>query len=173
MMRLPWFEYRAPRSVAEAARILEGEGPRAMLLAGGTDLLPNMKRRQQTPDVLVSLRHAEGMKRLTHGHGLRLGGGLTLTEVIRTAAVREHYRGLWQAASQVATAHVRNLGTLGGNLCIDTRCSFYNQNHEWRKAIGFCMKKDGATCWVAVTLGRCSRGATNAGVTRRLPAALT
>jgi len=151
MMRLPWFQFRSPRTVAEAARVLAAEGPRAMLIAGGTDLLPNMKRRQQTPEVLVSLRHAEGMKRVINGRGLRLGGGLTLTEVIRTEAVRKDYRGLWQAASQVATAHVRNMGTLGGNLCLDTRCSYYNQNHEWRKAIGFCMKKDGATCWVATS----------------------
>jgi 4-hydroxybenzoyl-CoA reductase subunit beta len=155
MMRLPWFRYRAPRTIAEAAGILAGEGPNAMLIAGGTDLLPNMKRRQQAPQTLVSLAHVEGMKKVANGSGLTLGGGLTLSAVIATDGVREKYRGLWQAASQVATGHLRNMGTLGGNLCLDTRCSYYDQNYEWRKAIDFCLKKDGETCWVATASKRC------------------
>jgi 4-hydroxybenzoyl-CoA reductase subunit beta len=155
MMRLPWFKYHAPRSVAEAARILAAEGPQAMLIAGGTDLLPNMKRRHQAPATLVSLRQVEGLKKVANGVGLTLGAGLTLTEVVGTAAVRGKYPALWQAAAQVATPHLRNMGTLGGNLCLDTRCSYYNQNYEWRKAIDFCMKKDGETCWVATGSKRC------------------
>ncbi len=155
MMRLPWFKYQAPRSVAEAARILAAEGPQAMLIAGGTDLLPNMKRRQQSPATLVSLRQVEGLKRIANGSGLRLGAGLTLTEVVNTAAVREKYLALWQAAAQVATPQLRNMGTLGGNLCLDTRCSYYNQNEDWRRAIDFCMKKDGEICWVATASKRC------------------
>jgi 4-hydroxybenzoyl-CoA reductase subunit beta len=151
MMRLPWFEFRAPRSVAEAAKILAGEGPQAMLIAGGTDLIPNMKRRHQSPKTLVSLR---GVKELKKSNGA-LGAGLTLSELVNDGAVREKYRGLWQAAAQVATVHLRNMGTLGGNLCLDTRCNYYNQNHEWRKAIGFCLKKDGDVCWVATASKRC------------------
>ena len=155
MMRLPWFQYRTPASVAEAARILAGEGPRGMLIAGGTDLLPNMKRRQQTPATLISLKRVEGLKKVSNGSGLTLGAGLTLTEVVGTAAVREQYRGLWQAAAQVASPHLRNMGTLGGNLCLDTRCNYYNQNEEWREAIGYCMKREGTTCWVATASKRC------------------
>ena len=155
MMRLPWFRYESPRSIADAARMLAAEGPNAALIAGGTDLLPNMKRRQQAPQVLVSLRRVEAMKRIANGHGLTLGAALTLTEVVEAGVVRERYRGLWQAASQVATEHLRNMGTLGGNLCLDTRCNYYDQNHEWRKAIGFCMKKDGEMCWVATASKRC------------------
>jgi len=155
MMRLPWFKYHAPKSVAEAARILAAEGPQAMLLAGGTDLLPNMKRRHQAPATLVSLRQVEGLKRTLNGSGLRLGAGLTLTEIVGTAAVRAKYLALWQAAAQVATPHLRNMGTLGGNLCLDTRCTYYNQNEDWRRAIDFCMKKDGKTCWVATGSKRC------------------
>jgi len=155
MMRLPWFRYHAPRTAAEAARILAGEGPRAMAIAGGTDLLPNMKRRQQVPDTLVSLRHVAGMKRIANGSGLALGAGLTLTEVVAAPVVGENYRTLWQAAAQVATVHLRNMGTLGGNLCLDTRCNYYNQNYEWRKAIDFCLKKDGDVCWVATASKRC------------------
>ncbi len=155
MMRLPWFKYHAPHSVAEAARILAAEGPQAMLIAGGTDLLPNMKRRHQAPATLVSLRQVESLKKVANDVGLTLGAGLTLTEVVGTAAVRGKYLALWQAAAQVATPHLRNMGTLGGNLCLDTRCSYYNQNYEWRKAIDFCMKKDGETCWVATGSKRC------------------
>ena len=148
MMRLPWFEHRAPKSVQEAARILAGEGPNAMLIAGGTDLLPNMKRRHQAPKVLVSLRQIQELKR----NGSILGSGLTLTEIIRKP---ELPLGLRQAAHQVATVHLRNMGTIGGNLCLDTRCNYYNQNYEWRKAIGFCLKKDGDICWVATASKRC------------------
>jgi 4-hydroxybenzoyl-CoA reductase subunit beta len=155
MMRLPWFDYRAPRSIDEAAKILSWEGTGAMLLAGGTDLLPNMKRRHQMPGTLVALRNIEELKRVANGNGLRLGAGLTLTEVLAVRGLRERYRGLAQAAAQVATPHLRNMGTLGGNLCLDTRCTYYNQTHEWRQAINFCMKKDGDVCWVATASKRC------------------
>ena len=146
MMRLPWFEHRAPASVQEAARILAGEGPGAMLLAGGTDLLPNMKRRHQAPRVVVSI------KGLLRGHDTGLGAGTTLSEIVRRP---ELPAGLRQAAHQVATVHLRNMGTIGGNLCLDTRCNYYNQNYEWRKAIDFCLKKDGDICWVATASKRC------------------
>src|ERR1043166_6925483 len=168
MMRLPWFDYRMPRALGEAARILAGEGPDAALIAGGTDRLPNMKRRQTAPKVLISVRHIAELKR----NGAVLGAGLTLTEIVRNA---ELPRGLRQAAAQVATVHLRNMGTLGGNLCLDTRCNYYNQNYEWRKAIDFCLKKDGDICWVATASKRCvamsstdcarARPALDAGVT--------
>jgi 4-hydroxybenzoyl-CoA reductase subunit beta len=152
MLRLPWFEHRAPRSVAEAAKILAGEGPRAMLIAGGTDLLPNMKRRHQAPQVLVSLGGISGLKDFSNGSGTSYGSALTLTQVAenpKTPAALRH------AAIQVATPHIRNMGTLGGNLCLDTRCNYYNQSYEWRKAIDFCLKKDGSICWVATASKRC------------------
>ncbi|TAN53514.1 MAG: 4-hydroxybenzoyl-CoA reductase [Betaproteobacteria bacterium] len=155
MMRLPWFDYRAPRSVEEAAKILAWEGNGAMLIAGGTDLLPNMKRRHQMPQTLVSVRQVQALKKIANGSGLRLGAGLTLTELLAVRGLRERYRGLAQAAAQVATPQLRNMGTLGGNLCLDTRCTYYNQNYEWRKAIDFCMKKDGEVCWVATASKRC------------------
>ena len=147
-MRLPWFEYRAPATVAEAARILAGEGPNAMLIAGGTDLLPNMKRRQMAPKVLVSLKKIKEL----HFNGESIGAGTTLTEIVNRKNLP---LGLRQAAHQVATVHLRNMGTIGGNLCLDTRCNYYNQNYEWRKAIDFCLKKDGGICWVATASKRC------------------
>jgi 4-hydroxybenzoyl-CoA reductase subunit beta len=159
MMRLPAFSYRAPKNLAEAARILAEEGPGAMLLGGGTDLLPNMKRRQQTPTTLVALRQVDELRavRGDNEKGLTLGAGLTLAGLCRegTKHDRGAYAALFQAASQVATPHIQNMGTLGGNLCLDTRCSYYNQNYEWRQAIDFCMKKDGGICWVATSSPKC------------------
>jgi 4-hydroxybenzoyl-CoA reductase subunit beta len=148
MLRLPWFEYRAPRTLVEAAKILAAEGPAAMAVAGGTDLLPNMKRRHQAPKVLVSLRNIPELKAVNGG----FGAGLTLNEVIQNQKTPAALR---QAAAQVATPQIRNMGTLGGNLCLDTRCNYYNQTQEWRKAIDFCLKKDGDTCWVATASKRC------------------
>src|SRR5204862_5774850 len=84
-----------------------------------------------------------------------IGAGVTLTDLFSDSRVRGSYTALWQAASQVATPHLRNMGTLGGNLCLDTRCNYYDQNYVWRKAIDFCMKRDGKTCWVATSSPRC------------------
>jgi len=156
MMRLPLFALASPRSVAEAAAIRADHAPgEAMVLAGGTDLLPNMKRRQQTPKVIVSIAGVPDLRQSTSGRGMVLGAGLTLTQLARDGAIRERYTGLHQAAAQIATPLLRNMGTLGGNLCLDTRCNYYDQNLEWRRAIGYCMKKDGATCWVAPSSDRC------------------
>jgi 4-hydroxybenzoyl-CoA reductase subunit beta len=154
MMRLPRFAYRAPRSVGEVTDILAAnEG--AMVVAGGTDVLPNMKRRQQTPALLVGLRGIAELKLVAEHDGLTIGAGVTLADLLDIPLVRQRYTGLWQAAAQIATPHLRNMGTLGGNLCLDTRCNYYDQTYEWRKAIDFCMKKDGETCWVAPSSRRC------------------
>jgi 4-hydroxybenzoyl-CoA reductase subunit beta len=155
MMRLPYFRYLAPRTVDEAADLLAASAGDAMLVAGGTDVLPNMKRRQQVPGTLVGLRQVAELKQITNGDGLRIGAGMTLTEVVSHLKIPGPYAALRQAAVQVATPHLRNMGTLGGNLCLDTRCNYYDQNYEWRKAIDFCMKKDGKTCWVATSSPKC------------------
>lgn len=157
MMRLPSFTYLAPTSIEEAVQMLADAGPSARVVAGGTDLLPNMKRRQQTPQTLVSLRNVAGLTQITEdpGGGLRLGAGLTLAEVASAEPVRRRYAALSHAAGQVASGHLRVMGTLGGNLCLDTRCGYYDQSHEWRKAIDFCMKCQGSVCWVATASRRC------------------
>jgi len=163
MIRLPRFTYVAPATVADAARHLADAPGDTMLLAGGTDLLPNMKRRQQMPRVVVGLR---GIRELHHVHrnatssgvssgALTIGAMTTLTELVRDERLRSECAGLWQAAAQVATPHLRNMATIGGNLCLDTRCTYYDQSYEWRKAINFCMKKDGDTCWVATSSPKC------------------
>ena len=156
MMRLPYFRFHAPRTVREAAELLAAAAPgESMLIAGGTDLLPNMKRRQQVPATLVGLRRVDEIRHVANGDGLTIGAGVTLTDLVRDGRVRETYGALWQAAAQVATPHLRNMGTLGGNLCLDTRCNYYDQNYEWRKSIDFCMKKDGQICWVATSSPKC------------------
>jgi 4-hydroxybenzoyl-CoA reductase subunit beta len=157
MMRLAPFRYRAPRTVADAAAWLAENPESTMILAGGTDLLPNMKRRQQQPAILLGLRGLQpeiGAIR-QHDNAVVIGAGVTLSALVASPEMREAYAGLWQAAAQVATPHLRNMATIGGNLCLDTRCNYYDQNYEWRKAIGFCMKKDGKTCWVATSSPKC------------------
>jgi 4-hydroxybenzoyl-CoA reductase subunit beta len=156
MMRLPIFKYMAPKTAHEAAVILADHAPgEAMVMAGGTDLLPNMKRRQQTPKIVVSLAHVDELRRVANADGMLLGAGLTLAQVAGDPRIQAQYAGLHQAAAQIATPPLRNMGTLGGNICLDTRCNYYDQSYEWRQAIGFCMKKEGTTCWVAPSSDRC------------------
>ena len=157
MLRLPPFQYRAPRSLDEAAQMLSQEGERAMLVAGGTDLFPNMKRRQFTPPVLIGLRAIPTLKSI-HGsaeQGLRIGSGVTLTKLAEHPLLLEHYPALAAAADSVSTPQLRNVGTIGGNLFLDTRCNYYNQTEFWRQSIGYCMKKDGDVCLVAPGSPRC------------------
>jgi len=155
MIRLPKFRYVAPKSLNEAVHILSGEGPDAMLLAGGTDLFPNMKRRQQMPKIVVGLRGLNDLQGAKKGKRPLLGSMLTLTDLTEQKGLKEGYGALYKAAYQVATPQIRNMGTLGGNLCLDTRCNYYDQSFEWRKSIDFCMKKDGSVCWVAPSSPRC------------------
>ena len=156
MMRLPSFRYRAPRTIDDAVAWLAEDPRSTMIVAGGTDLLPNMKRRQQTPATLIGLRSlGDQIASMIFNGQTTIGAGVTLTDLIASPRMFESYRGLWQAASQVATPHLRNMATIGGNICLDTRCTYYDQNYEWRKAIDFCMKKDGDTCWVATSSPRC------------------
>jgi len=151
MMRLPQFRYHAPRTLREAASLLRKEGPQAMIVAGGTDLYPNMKRRHQTPRTVISLRAVNGLKGVKQrpGGGLSIGPCTTLTDLEESAVIRKRYPGLHEAIRTISTPVLRNMGTIGGNICLDTRCNYYNQNYEWRRAINFCMKCDGEICWVA------------------------
>jgi 4-hydroxybenzoyl-CoA reductase subunit beta len=158
MLRLPPFSYLAPRTLSEAVRMLADHDPaETMLVAGGTDLYPNMKRRQFEPRHLVGLQHIREIQALTGDpqHGLSMGGGMTLTQISQHPIVGAAYPALATAAGLVSTPQLRNMGTIGGNLCVDTRCNYYNQTYWWRQAIGFCTKKDGDTCWVAPGSTRC------------------
>lgn len=149
MLRLPAFEYRRPQTLGEALRILGDFGPEAIPVAGGTDVFPKMKRRQFRPKVLVSLQHIPELKGiLGDAHaGLTLRAGTTLSEVSAHPVIREHYPGLARATGVISTPLLRNMGTIGGNLCLDTRCNYYDQTLHWREAIGWCMKAPGPEGW--------------------------
>jgi len=168
MMRAPDFRYRAARSVRDAARALRDGGAGAMLIAGGTDLVPNLKRRQVAPSLLIGIRHLRELRRLSNGEGLTLGSAVRLAQIVADRKIARSYPALARAAALVATPQIRNMGTLGGNLCLDTRCTYYNQTAEWRQAINFCMKAPAsngghacttpagdALCWVATSSQRC------------------
>ncbi len=130
----------------------EGE---AIYVAGGTDLFPNMKRRQVEPKYLIGLNGLGELRGLHNGSGLTIGAGTTLAAISNHPITQSLYRALATAAGEVSTPQLRAMGTLGGNLCLDTRCNYYNQTYGWRKAINFCMKKDGEVCWVAPGSPRC------------------
>jgi 4-hydroxybenzoyl-CoA reductase subunit beta len=157
MLRLPKFRYLQPKSVNEAVHMMADAGPEAMYVAGGTDLYPNMKRRQQMPKVVIGLGELKQLRR-SHGKpadGMVLGAGLTLTEVSQDRRIQKAHPAVAKAAELISTPHLRNMGSIGGNLLLDTRCNYYDQTYEWRKAIHFCMKKDGEICWVAPSSPRC------------------
>jgi 4-hydroxybenzoyl-CoA reductase subunit beta len=157
MMRLPQFTFHRPADVGEAVSRAADLGPDATFVASGTDLYPNMKRRHQRPAHVISLgRLAElrGM-RGDPARGVQLGAMARLAELERWPALREAYPALAAAAALVSTPLLRNMGTIGGNLLLDTRCNYYDQGYEWRQSIDFCMKCDGEVCWVAPSSPRC------------------
>ncbi len=157
MLRLPPFRYLAPRRLDEAAHMLAQEGEQAMLVAGGTDLYPNMKRRQFTPPVLIGLRAIAALKSISGSpeEGMHLGAAVTLSTLATHPLIMQQYSALATAAGSVSTLQLRNAGTIGGNLLLDTRCNYYNQTEFWRHSIGYCMKKDGDVCLVAPGSPRC------------------
>jgi 4-hydroxybenzoyl-CoA reductase subunit beta len=137
--------------------MMADSGPDAMFVAGGTDLYPNMKRRQQTPKVVIGLAQIKDLCTMKGQprEGMVLGASLTLAEVTADRRVQRAYPAVAKAAELISTPLLRNMGSIGGNLLLDTRCNYYDQNYEWRKAIHFCMKKDGEICWVAPSSPRC------------------
>jgi len=149
MLRLPDFRYLAPATLADALKWKAEAGPAGMYVAGGTDLYPNMKRRQQVPATVISLAAIPELLALSK---TSIGAGNTLAGL---GSLPPSLSAVAAAAASVSTPLLRNMGTLGGNLCLDTRCNYYDQTYEWRKAIHFCMKKDGDTCWVAPSSPRC------------------
>jgi 4-hydroxybenzoyl-CoA reductase subunit beta len=157
MMRLPKFVYRTPHTIAEAVQVFADAGPEAQFVAGGTDLYPNMKRRQQMPKTVISVMRLPELNQITGEgkSGIRIGASVTLTEIVENAIIKRDYPVIASAARTISTPILRNMGTIGGNLLLDTRCNYYDQNYEWRKAINFCLKKDGDICWVAPGSPKC------------------
>lgn len=157
MLRLPPFRYEPADTVDAAVGLLAEHGADALVVSGGTDLYANMKQRLFTPKVLIGLRPIKDLAfiRFDASTGLELGALATLTDIAESSIVRRHYPALAQAASVISTPQLRNMGTIGGNVCLDTRCNYYNQNLDWRKALGYCMKKDGDVCRVALSSLKC------------------
>jgi 4-hydroxybenzoyl-CoA reductase subunit beta len=127
-----------------------------MPIAGGTDLVPNMKHGLFSPGHLVALSRVPEL----HGvelrpGGLRIGATMILADVAAHPLVRMHAPSLADAAGRVAGPQLRNAGTIGGNVCLDTRCTYYNQSHFWRSALGYCLKKDGEVCHVTKVGRKC------------------
>jgi 4-hydroxybenzoyl-CoA reductase subunit beta len=156
MLRLPPFRFRAPRTLVEAADMLASEGPAARVVAGGTDLWPNMKRRHQQAQTVISLMRIPELRAAANGDGdLTLGATLSLHDVASHATVRGAYPALAAAVDSISSPPLRHMGTLGGNVCVDTRCTYYNQTEDWRRSIDYCMKEAGEVCWVAPGSKRC------------------
>ena len=156
-MRLPKFEYRVPRTIAEAVKVMAESGPEGQFVAGGTDLYPNMKRRQQTPRTVISVMRLKDLNQISGDgtSGVRIGASVTLTDIVQHPIINRDYPVVAHAAHTISTPILRNMGTIGGNLLLDTRCNYYDQNFEWRKGINFCLKKDGDVCWVAPGSSKC------------------
>ncbi|HXM78923.1 MAG TPA: FAD binding domain-containing protein [Thermoanaerobaculia bacterium] len=156
MLRLPRFRYLHPATVADAVAMKADAGPDSSFVAGGTDLYPNMKRRQQTPSAVIGLGRLEELQGVTFGgEGAVMGAGVLLSDLEHDPRLRATWPGLVHAIAEISTPLLRNMGTIGGNLLLDTRCNYYDQNFEWRQAIDFCMKRDGEICWVAPGSPRC------------------
>ena len=156
MLRLPEFNYIQPRSLKQATKALADLGADAMLVAGGTDVYPKMKRGQFTPRHLISLRGLRELKGIRQNReGLWIGAGESLTMVANHRLIAAHLPALAHAAESVSTPQLRNMGTIGGNVLVDTRCNYYDQTFFWRQAAGFCMKKDGDVCLVAPGSATC------------------
>jgi 4-hydroxybenzoyl-CoA reductase subunit beta len=157
MMRLPKFTYRVPNKISDAVKMFGDAGSDTMFVAGGTDLYPNMKRRQQTPKTVISVTRLRELREIRGDapSGIVIGSSVSLTEICEHPIINRDYKFVADAARLISTPILRNMGTLGGNLLLDTRCNYYDQNYEWRKGINFCMKKDGDICWVAPSSPKC------------------
>ena len=149
------FHIAQPDTVAEAiAACLEHPGSR--FVAGGTDLLVNMRRGINSPELLVDLSGIDELTEIKTGEGgVTIGAGVTLAALARNTAIATRYRALAQAAEAIAGPGHRVMGTVGGNLCLDTRCIYYNQSEWWRHANAYCLKNRGDTCHVAPQGQRC------------------
>ncbi|MGH9546664.1 MAG: FAD binding domain-containing protein [Terriglobales bacterium] len=164
-MSLPQFKLLRPRRLEDALALLAkhaGEGarstqpPATRVVAGGTDLIPSMQQKLFEPEYVVDIRNVAGLKDIRQtDRGVEIGALASLTAIAQSALLRHHYPVLTEAAATVASPLLRNMGTIGGNICLDTRCLWYNQSLTWRKGCGFCIKKDGDLCHVAPGGSKC------------------
>ena len=156
MLRLAPYAYHRPATLAEAAALLAEHAGGVLPVAGGTDLVPNLKHGLFSPAHVVSLRRLPELRGIEVRDGeLVIGAAMTMSEIAAHPQVREHAPSLAKAVGLVAGPQLRNAGTIGGNICLDTRCTYYNQTYFWRDALGFCLKKDGDVCHVTKVGKKC------------------
>ncbi|MGC6415534.1 MAG: FAD binding domain-containing protein [Bradymonadia bacterium] len=151
-----------PTSLKEAFGLLQTYGDGAKLVAGGTDILPNIKHGLHAPEVLINLKSVTGLRECKVNEGAyRLGALMTIHQLATEPQLASTLPALVDAASAIAGPQLRRMGTLGGNICLDTRCVYINQTHFWRQALGYCLKKDGSACHVVASGKRCVAAASN------------
>jgi 4-hydroxybenzoyl-CoA reductase subunit beta len=151
-----------PQSVSDALKLLHRYGERARVVAGGTDILPNIKHGLHAPEVLINLKAVNELKAMDlDADPISIGALVSIHQLATDEHIVTRLPALAQAASEVAGPQLRRMGTLGGNVCLDTRCVYINQTHFWREALGFCIKKDGTACHVVETGKRCVAAASN------------
>ncbi len=156
-MSLPQFRLLRPRAVGEAVSCLAKHAGSIRVLAGGTDLIPSMRQKLFEPEYVLDLRGIAELRGIRPGvtGAVEIGALTPLSMIEKSAYLGEHYPVLTEAAATVASPVLRNMGTIGGNICLDTRCLWYNQSLTWRKGCGFCIKKDGDLCHVAPGGSKC------------------
>jgi 4-hydroxybenzoyl-CoA reductase subunit beta len=150
-LSLPQFKLLRPRAIEEAVAYLGKYFGNVRVLAGGTDLIPSMRQKLFEPEYVLDLRSVAEMRgiRIQTSGAVEIGALTTLSAIEKSQYLRQHFSVLTESATTVASPVLRNMGTLGGNICLDTRCLWYNQSLTWRKGCGFCIKKDGDLCHVA------------------------
>jgi 4-hydroxybenzoyl-CoA reductase subunit beta len=156
-LSLPEFKVLRPRTTADAIALLAEHAGNIRILAGGTDLLPSMQQKLFEPQYVLDIRRIAELKgiRPQPDRAVEIGALTPLTDIERSDVLRSRYPVLPEAAKTVASPVLRNMGTIGGNICLDTRCLWYNQSLQWRKSCGFCIKKDGDLCHVAPGGSKC------------------
>lgn len=156
-MRLPRFEYVKPSSIEEVLTVLENSGKNARVLAGGTDLLINMKYGVVHPEIIIGIKSIPELSLITsdnQGH-TRIGTGVTLSDLAGNSIVAEKFPAFNHAVKSVASKHIRNMASIGGNICLDTRCWYYNQSKLWRSSRELCYKAGGNLCHAIRGSSRC------------------
>lgn len=158
-MRLPRFEYARPTSVAAAVELLAQAGGKAKILAGGTDLIPNLKRRSIAADLLISIKEIHNLYEIAE----QSDGGALIRAGVSLRQVKElsKWQAVAQAASRAAAAELRNIGTIGGNILVDNRCWYYNRSREWWRGKDLCYKRGGNKCYAFPTGKECRAAASS------------
>ncbi len=155
-MSLPSFQLLRPKTLSDAVGMMSIYGDQVKVVAGGTDLLPSVKQKLFTPPYVLDLRGVGELRGIHEtADGVSIGALTTLAAIEHSPIIRRDYSVLYHAVKTVASPVLRNMGTLGGNICLDTRCLWYNQSLLWRKSCGFCLKKDGDLCHVAPSSKTC------------------